>query len=245
LAQEYRRGLNTLRQLLKEAGVHRSSQSEVGRARWGLEVREITPAGWQALYWGLENGCPSMRALGERFGVTPTTIKRYLLAAGIKIRSRSEQAQIGCRSGRRRETILTPEENAARAEKLRARLAKARTAVQRRPLSVEQRRRLSESQRRRVSVSCWWCGDLVEGLLPHRAKAFDYHYCCRPHVALGSWFRRKHDPDTPRPLIVNRLVYLARTRGKPYTYLRVERLMGECGAKIVEVEAALDRLQEL
>src|SRR5205807_3643948 len=65
-------------------------------------IDQVTPARWRELYWGAGSGFPSVKELASRFAVDPGTIRARLRAAGLTLRTRSEQAKVEFRTGKRK-----------------------------------------------------------------------------------------------------------------------------------------------
>lgn len=235
LAREYGSHVSVVQRVAAEAGIPVRGKREATINHYGLDVHTISAQRWSEIYWADDK--PSVRELARRLNANETTIRDCLVRAGVGLRTASEQQSIDLARGRRPPSPAPPQPAPERRFDIGSLYRGKR-------LPASTRRAVSEARTVWVGACCSWCGALLRRK-PHQLKQYPLSACGRSCSSSLMRFRQRHGPDAPRPLIVDRLVTLARTKGRPYTYLRVERLMGECGAKVAEVEAALDRLQEL
>lgn len=187
------------------------------------DARAISPDGWRALYWGEER--PSIRILAVRLQITPDTVRKLIRAAGIMLRSKSEQYKADAAAGR----IQRASNPAGNPQNL---IVGLRTGAR---LSRETRLKITGRPKDRIQFVCDWCGASGEKP-PHRYHRSRYHFCNRAcGGAYSSW--RRLTPEEPRPLILARLQKAL--SGRPGTWDVAEQLGRPFGAREPEIIAAL------
>lgn len=202
-----------------------------------MEARpaELSAARWHELYWGAGSGYPSVRELARRLGCGRSTVLYHFSRHDIRVRTRSEQARIDCRHGRRPPPTGGARGNKAWQASGRANLAAARAKGLCRPRSGPDHFRYSYAP-----VRCYWCGATVLRRGNQRAK-HRRHFCSPSCQGKGAMHLRWQGEDTPRPLIVASLRQAVSTQ-QP-TRALLERLAPACGAGEAEIiEVMLDAL---
>ena len=195
------------------------------------EARAMSPAAWAALYWGEER--PSVRTVAERLGITAATVRKLLRAAGVALRSKSEQYRADVAAGR----IQAGANPAGNPQNL---IVGLRTGVR---LNQKTRAKITGRPQERIAFTCDWCGAPGEKT-PTRYHRSQHHFCNRAcGGAYSSW--RRLTPDAPRPLISARIVAALSgpsPAARVITYESAERAGEPWGAGEAEIFDALEKL---
>jgi transposase-like protein len=237
-------GVNTqtVRWHLRQRQVVRRSMSDGLRSWHGLEIADISPAGWWELYWAHGSGYPSMAALARRFSTTHETIRRYLARAGIKTRSRSEQQRIALAQG----LLTMPDPKQASAQvKNRYPVASLNAERKGKPMPREWVERMAATKALRAPVTqpCAWCGVPVTRA-HNQPKFYPAAVCCRSHHSAYMRWKKPGQGDKVRPLIVDHLRDLLRQH--PYKTLpRTRETLEKAGATIGAGEAEMAEVMAL
>jgi hypothetical protein len=214
-------------------------------------VRQISAARWSELYCEPGSGYPGMETLARRFGVSDTTIKRCLQAAGIQPRGREQQARIEFRrpGSRGRGALLS----ASRAQSVPASRAapmwtpEARARWQEgyarawRERGREWTERRAAGRRRGAHVPCAWCGAPV-WRRPYQLRR-DRFPCCDRSCLGRLGVHRRYRPDALRPAIVSRLHAHGRERPAGGRWDKIE-LLPQLERKGAEIGATADEVWE-
>jgi hypothetical protein len=176
------------------------------------------------------------RSTGLRRWVVERLMKQY----GITKRSMSQQRRMDLRVGLFSGCNKLPMPQAAIDASAAARAGK--------PMPTETRQRISNALKKRVWCVCAWCGKAFQRQ-PWRAVKGEYRACSSACVGYYRHFLRKHGPDAPRPVIVEKLTALvkekagmlrerdSKDRRRPNTWEQIEKVGAEIGAREPEIEA--------
>lgn len=89
---DYLAGIS-LREITARYGIHRDTVLQIcKKAGHSARRRGLTPEQAQEAAALYANGRQSLAAIGKHFGVSPTTIHRYLVMTGVEIRPRRGRA---------------------------------------------------------------------------------------------------------------------------------------------------------
>lgn len=242
-AAKYHVAAPTLRTVLIAENIHVRSRAEQNRLEALRQhdslVRQISRDRLYELHWGPEKlgQYEIARRLGELAGhrVSPAHVAEVYRDNGISMRSAAEQLKIDGMMGRRAEYgnfrpgSLPEEQKAEWAAKLSA-------AQKGRRKTREHLRKLGLAHRKSETRSCAWCGKPVTRKPCYfRVAPADTVCCVSDGNRLRAW--RRHNPNSPRPLIVHALRQLI---GSTYpNEERLQRLAESVGAGEAEIIEAL------
>ncbi len=199
------------------------------------ELKAISPTRWRELYWSAAGGSPSVHALAVRFGVADRTVKRLLVAAGLRVRTYAEQQTLERRRGRWKEPATRPgnprlgiwwEETPKHDPRRKRALANLK------------RGRRPGKNRRRETKPCGWCGAPVTRIPSQFTIAGAF---CDRSCAAFLTAHMRYNPDRPRPLIIEALRTALGTR--PPTWEHLEPLIERFGATEEEALLLADTLK--
>lgn len=246
LASSYGVTYQSIGRLLRVRNVKLRTRSEACVLAHGgpdsLDLLSISCDRWRELYWGMHSGYPSVEGLSRQLGLSPGTVRRLLIEAGVRLRTPGEQRKVEYSQKRwiPKGNIDCPgrwrtgdPDNPFKDPLIRKR---AREALN---------RKLIQQTGQRISRPCSWCGDTVLRY-PCRVKRPEQLFYCNG-LHKHEWQRHwAHSPDQPRPLIVGRLRFLRESlilpNGIPIahpTYEQLEKLAATIGAGDPEILAVM------